>query len=225
VGASVENAEAGRIQVVIVDDHDLYRAGLTAMLNEGPGVEVVGQASRGRMGVRLIAELGPQVVLMDLTMPDLDGISATGEILALSPETRVIVVAPVATDAEVEAAVLAGACGFLLKDAPVSEVIAAIQAAASGDSWLAPRAAKAVLEKLRRDHVEPREADHAVDTLSARELEVLRLVARGLENAQIAEQLFISPRTAKNHLSNVLAKLGMSNRVQAAIYAVRHGLE
>lgn len=176
------------------------------------------------MGIRLISELRPQVVLMDLAMPDLDGISATGEILALSADTRVIVISPIAVDAEVEAAVLAGACGFLLKDAPVTEFVAAIQAAAAGDSWLAPRAAAAVLDKLRRDHIEPLETLDTADTLSARELEVLKLVARGLENSQIAEELCISPRTAKNHLSNVLAKLGMSNRVQAAIYAVRHGL-
>jgi NarL family two-component system response regulator LiaR len=194
------------------------------MLEQQPDITVVGQASRGRSGVRLTLELRPRVVLMDLDMPDVDGISATREILSHSPETRVVALSAVSEIGDVEAAVLAGACGFLLKDAPVEDVAAAVRAASMGESWLAPRAASAVLERLRRDHVEPIATPSPRDVLSTRELEILRLVARGLENAQIANELGISPRTAKNHLSNVLAKLGMSNRVQAAIYAVRHGL-
>ena len=212
------------ISVVLVDDHDLFRSGLAAMLGREPDIRVIGQASRGQAGVRLARELRPQVLLIDLGMPDLDGISTTRAIIEDMPGARVVLLSPVSEDGDVEAAVLAGACGFLLKDAPVRDVAEAVRAAAAGDSWLAPRAAAAVLELLRRDHVEPtRSADPSI--LSSRELEILRLVARGLENSEIADELCISPRTAKNHLSNVLAKLGVSNRVQAAIYAVRHGLD
>lgn len=212
------------IRVVLVDDHDLFRSGLAAMLGREPDILIVGQASRGRAGVRLALELRPEVLLVDMGMPDLDGISVTREILDGLPVARVVLLSPVSENGDVEAAVLAGACGFLLKDAPVGDVADAVRAAAAGDSWLAPRAAAAVLELLRRDHVEPmRSPDPGI--LSARELEILRLVARGLENSEIADELCISPRTAKNHLSNVLAKLGVSNRVQAAIYAVRHGLD
>jgi two-component system, NarL family, response regulator LiaR len=220
----MDNSANGHIEVVLVDDHDLFRAGLAAMLSRESGISVVGQTSRGRAGVKLATELRPHVVLMDLSMPDLDGISATREILARAPETRVVVIAAVSEDGDVEAAVLAGACGFLLKDAPIRDVAAAVFAAASGDAWLAPRAAAAVLQKLRRDRASTDPLPVPVDTLSARELEILRLVARGLENSEIAEELSISPKTAKNHLSSVITKLGVSNRVQAAIYAVRHGL-
>jgi len=213
------------IRVVLVDDHDLFRSGLAAMLNREPDIAVVGQASRGRAGVRLTLEIRPQVLLMDLSMPDIDGISATREILDRAPTTRVIVLSAVSEHGDVEAAVLAGACGFLLKDAPVRDVADAVRAASAGDSWLAPRAAAAVLELLRRDYAEPVRTPAPGEILSARELDILRLVARGLENSEIADVLCISPRTAKNHLSNVLSKLGVSNRVQAAIYAVRHGLD
>ncbi len=220
----MQGNEHSQIELVIVDDHDLFRLGLAAMLQQEPDITVVGQASRGRSGVRLAIELRPRVVLMDLDMPDADGIAATREILDRSPDTRVVVLSAVSKNGDVEAAVLAGACGFLLKDAPVADMAAAVRAASVGESWLAPRAASAVLERLRRDHVEPLATPKPDEVLSARETEVLSLVARGLDNAQIAEELGISPRTAKNHLSNVLSKLGMNNRVQAAIYAVRHGL-
>lgn len=220
----MDNSTNGHIEVVLVDDHDLFRAGLAAMLSRESGISVVGQTSRGRAGVKLATELRPHVVLMDLSMPDLDGITATREILARAPETRVVVISAVSEDGDVEAAVLAGACGFLLKDAPVRDVAAAVFAAASGEAWLAPRAAAAVLQKLRRDRLSTEPPPVPVEILSTRELEILRLVARGLENSEIAEELSISPKTAKNHLSSVITKLGVSNRVQAAIYAVRHGL-
>lgn len=213
-----------QIPVMLVDDHDLFRAGLAAMLQHEPDIEVVGQASRGRSGIRLALELRPRVVLLDLRVPDIDGIAVTREIVARSPDSRVLILSAISEAGDVEAAVLAGACGFLLKDAPVADVAAAVRAAAAGESWLAPRAASAVLESLRRGHVDDGGEPAPAELLSARELEVLTLVARGLDNAQIADELCISPSTAKNHLSNVLAKLGISNRVQAAIYAVRHGL-
>lgn len=215
-----------QIGVILVDDHDLFRFGLAAMLQREPDIEVVGQASRGQSGVQLVLEIRPQVVLMDLKMPDLDGISATRTILEHSPQTRILVLSAVSEKGDVEAAVLAGACGFLLKDAPVGDVATAVRAASQGQSWLAPRAASAVLDSLRRDHAPANDVmPPPGDILSARELEVLRLVAHGFDNAQIAAELSISPSTAKNHLSNLLTKLGIHNRVQAAVYAVRHGLD
>ena len=213
-----------RIGVLVVDDHDLFRIGLVTMLRADAGIEVVGQASRGRMGVRLAQELRPSVVLMDLRMPDLDGIEATKEILQGNPETRVIALTVANGESDIAAAVLAGACGYLLKDTPIEDVAAAVRAAANGDSWLAPRAAAALLDRMRREHVEPSRDPQLLAILSPRELEILRLVARGMENAEIAAELNISPRTAKNHLSSILNKLGMTNRVQAAILAVRSGL-
>ena len=226
MGTETEAAEpAEPITVLVVDDHDLFRSGLSAMLKSAPGIEVIGQASRATLGIRLALELRPQVVLMDLRLPDIDGLDAIGQIVEQSPDARVIVLTVASDEADVAAAVLAGACGYLLKDNPIESVVAAVRAAAAGESWLSPKAASAVLDKIRRDHVEPLGKSNAAGILSPRELEILRLLARGLENAEIAAELHISPRTAKNHLSNVLAKLGMSNRVQAAIYAVRHGLD
>lgn len=212
------------IRVLIVDDHDLFRAGLAAMLKQEPGIEVCAQASRGRLGVQLARELRPQVTLMDLRMPDLDGIDATREIVSEDEQARVIALTISGEEQDVAAAVLAGACGYLLKDNSLQDVGAAVRAAAAGESWLSPRAAATLLERLRREHIEPATADDALGLLSSREIEILQLVARGLENSQIAAELNISPRTTKNHISSVLSKLGMSNRVQAAIYAVRRGL-
>jgi DNA-binding NarL/FixJ family response regulator len=213
------------VSVVVVDDHDLFRFGLVALLNGKDSIDVVGQASRASLGVQLVLDLRPDVVLMDLGLPDIDGIAATRQILEREPDTRVIVLTVASEDGAVESAVLAGACGYILKDSPVEEIVSAVHAATAGEAWLSPRAANAVLEKLRRDHIAAGSSlDPSPTILSPRELEILRLVARGLENAEIAAELSISPRTAKNHLSNVLAKLGMTNRVQAAIYAVRHGI-
>jgi len=213
------------IKVVVVDDHDLFRSGLTAMLNCEDDIAVIGQASRAAMGVRLALELRPDVVLMDLRLPDMSGIEATRQLLAQAPSARVLMLTVATGEADVEAALLAGACGYLLKDAPMNDVVSAIRAASCGDSWLSPRAASTLLDRIRRRHIAPGDTTDPTALLSPREVEVLRLVARGLDNARIAEQLYISPRTAKNHLSSILSKLGMDNRVQAAIYAVRHGLD
>lgn len=213
-----------RIRALVVDDHDLFRAGLSALLAASDDIEVVAQASGGRMGVRLARELKPHVVLMDLRMPDLDGVDAIRAIVEHDPDVRSIALTVTADESDVAAAVLAGACGYLLKDSPIDDVVAAVRAAARGEAWLSPRAAAALVERVRRSNVEsPAEVDDSVE-LSPRELEVLRLVAQGLENSEIAHELGISPRTAKNHLSNILAKLGLTNRIQAATYAVRAGL-
>jgi DNA-binding NarL/FixJ family response regulator len=195
----------GSIRVLVVDDHDLFRAGLASLLDAQHGIEVVAQASGGRMGVRLANELQPDVVLMDVRMPDLEGPEATREILEQHPSIRVVALTVVSDDADVAAVVEAGASGFLAKDTPIDGVVVAVRAAANGVAWLSPRA--------------------ELDELTPREREVLRLIARGMENAEIADELGISPRTAKNHVSNILAKLGLPSRIQAAIYAVRRGLD
>jgi DNA-binding NarL/FixJ family response regulator len=214
----------GAIRVLVVDDHDLFRAGLASLLAAQPGIEVVAQVSGGRMGVRLADELQPDVILMDVRMPDLEGPEATREILERHPSTRIVALTVVSDEADVAAVVEAGACGFLAKDTPIDGIVLAVRAAANGVAWLSPRAAEVVLGRLRRDEVEADDAPGPIEELSARELEVLQLIARGLENAEIARELGISPRTAKNHVSNILAKLGLPSRMKAAIYAVRRGL-
>jgi DNA-binding NarL/FixJ family response regulator len=214
----------GSIRVLVVDDHDLFRAGLASLLGAQPGIEVVAQASGGRMGVRLANELQPDVVLMDVRMPDLEGPEATREILEQHPSIRVVALTVVSDDADVAAVVEAGASGFLAKDTPIDGVVLAVRAAANGVAWLSPRAAEVVLGRVRRDGIDDEPEGDVSEELSSRELEVLRLIARGMENAEIAEELGISPRTAKNHVSNILAKLGLPSRIQAAIYAVRRGL-
>jgi DNA-binding NarL/FixJ family response regulator len=208
----------------VVDDHDLFRTGLSSLLSAEPDIEVVAQASGGRMAVRLAAELQPDVVLMDVRMPDMSGPDATREILKRDLNVRVLALTVASDDRDVAAVLEAGAVGFLAKDTPIDSLVVAIHAAANGAAWLSPRAAEVVLGRIRSAPVaEP--ADVAgLEQLSERELDVLRLIANGLENAEIAEALDISPRTAKNHVSNILAKLGLASRVQAAVYAVRQGV-
>jgi DNA-binding NarL/FixJ family response regulator len=212
------------VRVLIVDDHDLFRTGLASLLSARADIEVVAQASGGRMAVRLADELRPDVVLMDLRMPDLEGQDATRAILERRPSTRVVALTVLSDDADVAAALEAGACGFLAKDTPIEDVVVAVQAAAQGAAWLSPRAAEVVLARLRAPQTRQDYGQAPIQELSARELDVLRLIAQGMENAEIAAALHISPRTVKNHVSNILAKLGLPSRVQVAIYAVRHGL-
>ncbi|HWF72788.1 MAG TPA: response regulator transcription factor [Solirubrobacteraceae bacterium] len=219
-----EGQELAPIRALIVDDHDLFRTGLSSLLAATEGIDVVAQAPGGKMGVRLARELKPDVILMDLRMPDLDGLDAIQEIVEHEPAARIIALTVGSDEGDVAAAVVAGACGYLVKDAPLDDVVIAVRAAARGEAWLSPRAAAALLDRVRRDNVESEPEPEVISRLSPREVEVLRLVARGLENSEIAEELGISPRTAKNHLSSILGKLGMTNRIQAAIYAVRSGL-
>jgi|SRR5579875_1211849 len=211
------------IRVLIIEDHDLFRIGLAVYLGDQPGFEVVGQASGGAMGVRLALELLPDIVLTDLRMPDLDGIAAIRMILAEQPQMRIVALTVASDDEDITAALNAGACAFLAKDSPVEEIAAALRAAATGSAWLSPRAAESVLGRLRSSQQESSSAGD-LSQLSARELEVLRLIARGLENSEIAESLDISSSTAKNHVSSILMKLELPNRVQAAIYAIRRDL-
>jgi DNA-binding NarL/FixJ family response regulator len=216
--------EGAPIRVLVVDDHDLFRTGLASLLSEQEDIEVVAQASNGRLGVRLARELRPRVILMDLRLPGIDGVDATRAIVERDPSVRVIALTVADGEADVAAAVLAGACGYLVKDAPMDNVVLAVRAAARGESWLSQGAAAALMERLRSQHVEPEPEVCGAESLSPRELEVLRLMARGMENSEIAAELQISPRTAKNHVSSILGKLGLTNRIEAATYAVRRGL-
>jgi NarL family two-component system response regulator LiaR len=213
-----------RISVVIVDDHDLFRTGMAELLSGQPDLEVIAQGSNGQMGMRLARELRPDVVLLDMQMPDMSGLQVTQALLEEQPDAKIVLLTVVSDDDAIAAAMEAGACGFLVKDTPVSGVAAAIRAAAEGASWLSPRAAEVVLGRLRQRAAAPEADATEAASLSDRELEVLRLIAQGQENAEIAQTLGISPLTAKNHVSNILAKLGVPGRVQAAIYAVRQGL-
>ncbi len=212
------------VRLLVVDDHDLFRAGLASLLSAEDGIEVVGQASGGRMGVRLAGEVRPDVVLMDVRMPDLSGPDATRQILERDPDVRVLALTVSSEDSDVSTVLQAGACGFLAKDTPIDSLVVAIYAAASGAAWLSPRAAEVVLGRIRSAPVADEPELTPIEQLSAREVDVLRLIANGLENAEIAATLNISPRTAKNHVSNILSKLGLPSRVQAAVYAVRQGV-
>ncbi len=212
------------VRLLVVDDHDLFRAGLASLLSAENVIEVVGQASGGKMGVRLAAELRPDVILMDVRMPDIGGPEATRLILEQQPEMKVLALTVSSDDADVSAVLQAGAVGFLSKDTPIDSLVVAVQAAASGAAWLSPRAAEVVLGRIRTVSPAPPPEAPSLEQLSEREIDVLRLIANGMENAEIADALNISPRTAKNHVSNILAKLGLPSRVQAAVYAVRQGV-
>lgn len=220
-----EARAAAPIRLLVVDDYDLFRTGLASLLAAEPDIDVVAQASGGRAAVRLATELKPNVVLMDLRMPDLGGTDATREIRAREPSIRVVVFTVLSADEHVEEAIHAGACGFVAKDTPIDEVVAAVRAAARGVAWLSPRAAQVVLGHVRRAERERVPVDQRIKELSSRELDVLQLIARGMGNAEIADALNISPRTAKNHVSSILAKLGLPSRIQAAIFALRHRLD
>jgi DNA-binding NarL/FixJ family response regulator len=212
------------IRVLVVDDHDLFRMRVVSLLRSQPEIDVIGQASRGRAAVRLADELKPDVMLMELRMGEISGYEATRMILERRPSVRVIALSVLPQVDDVTAAVNAGASGYLVKDAPVEELVGAIRAVADGAAWLSPRAAEILLGRLRRSGA-PAAEQQPAHGLSARELDVLRLIARGMDNADIAAALFISPPTAKNHVSSILTKLGLPNRVQAATYAVRRGLD
>jgi DNA-binding NarL/FixJ family response regulator len=213
------------IRVLIVDDHDLFRTGLATLLDAEPDIDVTAQCSLGRAGIRLAREMRPDVVLMDLRMPDVDGADATRTILEHDPGARVVALTVVSDSSAVAEAMEAGACGFMAKDTAIDDVIAAVRAAAQGGAWLSPGAAEVVLGRIRSSTAAVPESEAGgLERLSARELDVLRLIARGMENSEIADTLHISRRTVKNHVSNILGKLGLPSRVQAAIYAVRRGL-
>jgi DNA-binding NarL/FixJ family response regulator len=212
------------INVVLVDDHDLFRGGLRDIL-EDQGVTVVGEADNGERGAELVAELAPDVVVMDLNMPGIGGIEATRLVATQAPATRVLVLTISSDDDSIMQAMMAGASGYMLKDASVEELVSGIRAAAAGESSISPRIASKLLTWLRDGQTERPEPGSGTTTdLSERELDVLRLLAAGKGNTEIAQELFISPKTVKNHIASILVKLQIENRIQAAVYAVRAGL-
>jgi len=217
-----DGAAKGGIRVLIVDDHGLFRTGLRNLLEE-QGIQVVGEAGDGAEALGLVRELAPEVVLMDLNMPGMAGVEATQRIARAAPLTRVVVLTISDDDSDVMDAILAGACGYLLKDSSIHDLVRGINAAAVGESLISPQIAAKVLQRLRATTTVPQAAE-TVSELSDREVEVLRLIANGKDNAEIARQLMISPKTVKNHISNILVKLQIENRIQAAVYAVRSGL-
>jgi DNA-binding NarL/FixJ family response regulator len=209
--------------VLLVDDHDLFRTGLRNLLEE-QGVDVVGEAETGTEALRKIREVAPEVVVMDLNMPGISGVEATRQIAMVAPLTRVLVLTISDQDADVMDAIVAGACGYLLKDASITDLIAGIRAAAAGESLVSPAIATKVLQRVRAAGPTRVDPEAIRSELSDREIQVLKLIANGQDNAKIAADLHISPKTVKNHISNILMKLQIENRIQAAVYAVRSGL-
>jgi DNA-binding NarL/FixJ family response regulator len=218
-----ERPTLDEIRVLLVDDHDLFRTGLRTLLEE-QRVQIVGEAAAGAEAVRLVRELAPDVVVMDLNMPGITGVEATRQITAIAPLTRVLVLTISDQDADVMDAILAGACGYLLKDASIQELMRGIEAAGSGESIVSPTIAAKVLQRVRASSSQPEIEQTIRAELSEREIQVLKLIANGKDNAMIAAELHISPKTVKNHISNILMKLQIDNRIQAAVYAVRSGI-
>ena len=218
-----ESKSLDDLRVVLVDDHDLFRTGLRNLLEE-QGVDVVAEAPNGHTALRIVTDLAPDVVVMDLNMPGISGVETTRQLAAVAPLTRVVVLTISADDADVINAVMAGACGYLLKDSSIQQLVEGIRAAAAGEALISPQIASKMLQRLRAQSSSRDAAETIRAELSEREIEVLKLIANGKDNAEIARELFISPKTVKNHISNILMKLQIENRIQAAVYAVRSGL-
>jgi DNA-binding NarL/FixJ family response regulator len=218
-----EERHTDSLRVLIVDDHDLFRTGLRNLLEE-QGVQVVGEAASGTEAVRIVREIAPDVVVMDLNMPGMGGVDATRHITSIAPLTRVVMLTISDQDNDVMDAILAGACGYLLKDSSIQDLMTGIRAASLGESLISPNIAAKVLQRVRATSTQPEIANTIRAELSDREIEVLKLIANGKDNAVIAAELHISPKTVKNHISNILMKLQIDNRIQAAVYAVRSGI-
>ncbi|MFL5643213.1 MAG: response regulator [Chloroflexota bacterium] len=214
-----------RIRVLIVDDHAMVRRGMRDFLELHDDLEVVGEAANGREALAQVAALLPDVVVMDLLMPDLDGIAATAQLKALHPAIEVVVITSFIEEERITAALEAGASGFLLKDAEADDLAAAIRSARAGEVYLDPAVAGIVARRLRARPDGTGGHGEAVGRLTARERDVLAAVARGLSNRAIADELGIAERTARTHVSNILAKLGLTSRTQAALFAVEHHLD
>ncbi len=210
-----------RIRVLLVDDHAMVRRGLRGFLELLDDIEIVGEAENGRKGVEAAGELLPDVVLMDLLMPELDGIGAIEQIKTQHPQVEIVALTSFVEEARVTAALEAGASGFILKDAEADDVAAAIRAAHHGEVHLDPAVALLLARQVRSRAAARLDGS---EPLTEREREVLGLVARGMSNKAIADELSITERTARTHVSNILGKLGLASRTQAALYAVEHGL-
>jgi two-component system, NarL family, response regulator LiaR len=208
----------GKIRVVVVDDHEMVRKGILSYLETEPGIEIVGEADCGVKAVSLVKDTRPDVVLMDLLMEKGTGIDATREILSFYPECKIIIITSFYDDDQVFPAIEAGAFSYMLKTATAAEVIAAIEKAARGETVIEPKVANKMMRRLRPQERKPH------DELTERELDVLKCIGEGMTNQQISEELFIGVKTVKTHVSNILGKLGLSDRTQAAVYANRNGL-
>lgn len=207
------------INVLIVDDHEMVRLGIATYLGVQPDLTVVGQAENGKEGLAMALDLRPDVILMDLVMPVMDGIEATKRILAAWPEARIIILTSFIDDEKVYPAIEAGAASYILKTATAAEIATAIRKTAAGESVLEPQVTTKMMNRLTQ-----KPAVQLYDDLTNREGEVLQLIARGKSNQEIADALFITLKTVKTHVSNILAKLQVEDRTQAAIYALTHGL-
>jgi NarL family two-component system response regulator LiaR len=218
------------IRLLIVDDHAIVRDGIRSLLSTEPDIEVVGEADNGRDAVSRALQLRPEVILMDLLMPEMGGIEATRHIIADWPGARILVLTSFAADDKVFPAIKAGAMGYLLKDSPSEDLVRAIHQVHRGESSLHPKIARRLLQELsgaRRPEptaTPERFGEDLVEPLTEREIEVLKLVARGLSNRQIAEQLVVTEGTVRAHVSNILGKLHLASRTQATLYALRKGL-
>jgi NarL family two-component system response regulator LiaR len=208
------------IRVLIADDHAVVREGLRALISTEPGIEVVGEAADGQEAVAGVRSLQPDVVLLDLVMPHKSGIQAISEITRENPKARIIVLTSFADDDKVFPAIKAGALGYLLKDSSPQELLQAVRDVHRGEPSLDPTIALKLIREVRQ----PTKLPSAAEPLTEREMKVLRLVARGLTNQEIADLLSISERTVRTHVGNILAKLHLANRTQAALYALREGL-
>ena len=211
------------IRVLIADDQELIRSGFRLILGSKDDLEVVGEAVNGREAVELVAATSPDVVLMDVRMPELDGIEATRAILATGSSARILILTTFDLDEYVVRAVRAGASGFLLKDAPAAQLVEAVRVVAAGEALLAPAVTRRLLDRFARV-IEDALPPPQLDELTARELEILRLLAHGLSNAEIAERLVVGETTVKSHVSSILRKLRLRDRVQAVIAAYDAGL-
>jgi DNA-binding NarL/FixJ family response regulator len=212
------------VRVLLVDDDDLMRAGLTAVLSSDETIDVVGAAADGRAAVECAIALRPDVVLMDVRMPGLDGIAATRELLAVSPDVKVVVLTTFEQDDYIFGALSAGASGFLLKRTRPEELIAAIHTVAAGDSLLSPSVTRTVIQRVAGQPAPDAGAEARLDELTARERDVLELIARGLSNGEIAATLVIEESTVKTHVRHILRKLRLRDRVQAVIFGYESGL-
>jgi NarL family two-component system response regulator LiaR len=212
--------ESAPIRLLIVDDHAIIRAGLQALLQVVPDMEVVGEAINGREAVDLAEKLAPDVILMDLVMPEMDGIQAIRKILSNQPQARILVLTTFSGEDKVFPAIKAGAMGYQLKDSSPQELVEAIREVNRGQASLHPLIARKVLDEV----LNPPDLSPTRAPLTQRELEVLRLIAEGLENREIAERLVLSDATVRTHVSNILGKLHLASRTQAALYALREGL-
>ena len=209
-----------KIRVLIADDHSIVRKGIRALLATEADVEVVGEAADGREAIAEEERLRPDVILMDMVMPHVDGIEAIRRITARRPDARILVLTSFAADEKVLPAIKAGALGYLLKDSSPEELVQAIHQVHLGQSSLHPSIARKLLQEISRPSGRPT----ILEPLTERELEVLRLVARGMSNRQIADQMVISEATVRTHVSNILSKLHLASRTEAALYAIREGL-